>query len=60
MDINDAAAFARLIKILETDMARSRIRSRELQHRINYALRTMNKIHAMRFKRIRCERTKHK
>ena len=60
MSINNAAAFARLIKILETDMARSRIRSRELQHRMNYIRRAMNKVHAMRFKRIRCERTKHK
>ena len=60
MDINNAAAFARLIKILETDMARSRIRSRELQYRMNYIRRAMNKVHAMRFKRTRCERTKHK
>ena len=60
MSINNAAAFARLIKILETDMARSRIRSRELQYRMNYIRRAMNKVHAMRFKRIRCERTKHK
>ncbi|MBR3930488.1 MAG: hypothetical protein IKJ62_02815 [Alphaproteobacteria bacterium] len=60
MSINNAAAFARLMKILETDMARSRIRSRELQYRMNYIRRAMNKVHAMRFKRIRCERTKHK
>ena len=38
----------------------TRIRSRELQHRMNYIRRAMNKVHAMRFKRIRCERTKHK